>query len=219
MLIRTCLRLSLLLMACTVVQAAEPAAKQFLRHIYGADGIVLADICYPSDDLWMLRGVKNPEALAALDELKFDSRPTGITSGVVRMDLYFIETRDGKVDPAFNLDGVYHIQRQLVQYFIYYVLAGNQQKLEGLVTDASKVEIVGPRAMPGEMGQYSSIIGMMPVVRSSKPANDAKTRTFTYRVPIGEEALSLTLVKNGNTWKIDTSSKVRVPLEFFFRSH
>ena len=58
---------------------------------------------------------------------------------------------------------------------------------------------------------------MMPVVRSSKPVEDAKTKTVTYRVPLGEEALALTLVKEGSTWKIDTSKTVRVPLEFFFR--
>ena len=39
----------------------------------------------------------------------------------------------------------------------------------------------------------------------------------TYRVPIGDEALTLTLLKEGSTWKIDTSKSVRVPLEFFFR--
>jgi hypothetical protein len=67
------------------------------------------------------------------------------------------------------------------------------------------------------MDQYGSIIELMPVVRSSKPAEDAKSRTVTYRIPIGEAALSLTLVKDGSTWKIDTSKTVRVPLEFFFR--
>jgi len=29
--------------------------------------------------------------------------------------------------------------------------------------------------------------------------------------------LLLTLVKEGSTWKVDTSKAVRVPLEFFFR--
>jgi hypothetical protein len=67
------------------------------------------------------------------------------------------------------------------------------------------------------MDQYGSIIELMPVVRSSKPADDAKSRTVTYRVPLGEEALALTLIKDGSTWRIDTSKSVRVPLEFFFR--
>jgi hypothetical protein len=86
-----------------------------------------------------------------------------------------------------------------------------------VTTDASKVKIDGPKAASGDMDQYGSILEMMPVVRASKPADDAKSRTVTYRVPIGEEALTLTLIKDGNTWKIDTSKTVRVPLEFFFR--
>jgi hypothetical protein len=65
------------------------------------------------------------------------------------------------------------------------------------------------------MDQYGSIIETMPVVRSSRAADDAKTRTVTYRVPMGDAALALTLVKDGSTWKVDTSKSVRVPLEFF----
>jgi len=208
---------AILLVAASVAQAAEPAAKQFLRYIYGADGIELTNVCHPSDDAWMLRGAKNTNALAALDSLKIASKPTGITSGLVGTDIYFIETRDGKVDPAFNLDGIYVMHRQLVLRFLYSALSQNQRMLGQLVTDASKVKIDGPKAAPGDMDQYSSILEQIPVVRSSKPADDAKSRTVTYRVPIGEEALTLTLVKDGSTWKIDTSKTVRVPLEFFFR--
>jgi hypothetical protein len=86
-----------------------------------------------------------------------------------------------------------------------------------VTTDASKVKIEGPKAAPGDMDQYGSILEMLPVVRASKPADDAKSRTVTYRVPIGEEVLTLTLLKDGSTWKIDTSKAVRVPLGFFFR--
>jgi hypothetical protein len=206
-----------LLVFLSTAQGAEPVAKKFLRYIYGADDIELTNVCHLSEDVWMLRGAKNVSALAELDSLKMNAKPTGITSGLVGRDIYFIETRDGKVDPAFNLDGIYVLHRQLVLQFIYAALSQNRGMLGRVATDASKIKIDGPKAAPGDMDQYGSIIEMMPVVRSSKPADDAKNRTVTYRVPIGEKALTLTLVKDGSTWKIDTSKSVSVPLEFFFR--
>ena len=210
---------AVLLVSVSAARCAEPVTKQFLRYIYGADGVELTNICLPSDDAWMLRGAKDTNALAALDSLKIASKPTGITSGLLGRDMYFIETRDGKVDPTFNLDGIYTMQRQLVLRFIYSALSQKQRMLREIVTDASKVKIDGPKDAPpsGDMDVYVSIINQMPAVRSSKPADDAKSRTVTYRVPIGEEALTLTLVKDGSTWKIDTSKTIRVPLEFFFR--
>jgi hypothetical protein len=209
--------LAVLLLASSATQAAEAVARQFLRYIYGADGIEIINICHPSNDVWMLRGAKNANALAALESLKIASKPTGITSGLVGTDIYFVETRDGKVDAAFNLDGIYVIHRQLILRFVYSALSQNREMLGRLVTDTSKVKIDGPEAAPGDMDQYGSIIELMPVVRSSKPVDDAKSRTVTYRVPIGEEALTLTLIKDGSIWKIDTSKSLRVPLEFFFR--
>jgi hypothetical protein len=207
----------MLLCSASAALSAEPVAKEFLRYIYGADGMQLTNICYPSDDAWMLRGARNTNALATLDRLKLASKPTGIISGLVGRDLFFVETRDGKVDPAFNLEGIYVMHRQLVLRFLYAALSQNQEMLGRLVTDASKVQIDGPEAASGDMDQYGSIIEMMPIVRSSKPADDAKSRTVTYRVPVGDEALLLTVVKDGSFWKIDTSKTVRVPLEFFFR--
>ena len=165
----------LLFLTALAAQAAEPASKQFLRYIYGADGIEVTNFCHPSDDLWMLRGSKNTNALSALDTLKIESKPTGVTSGLVHTDLYFIEIRDGKVDPSFNLEGIYAMHRQLVQHFIYAALSQNQRMLGALVTDAKKVKMDGPKAAKGDMNQYASIIELLPVVRSSKPAEDRKT--------------------------------------------
>ena len=212
---------TLLLIVASATQGAEPVAKQFLRYIYGADGIEIANVCHSSDDVWMLRGEKNASALAILDTLKIASKPTSIASGLIGKDIYFVETRDGKVDPAFTLDGVYRMHRQLVLRFIFAALTHDHNMMDRLATDPSKVKFVGPKDAPppGEMGQYESIIELMPVVRSSRPAEDAKSRTVTYRVPISEEALSLTLLKEGGLWKIDTSKTVRVPLEFFFREN
>jgi len=211
---------ALLLLAAPTIECAEPVepvTKQFLRYIYGDDDITLTNICHPSDDSWMLRGAKNTNALAALATMPFAPKVTGVSSGIVGSDIYFVELRDGLVDPAFNLDGIYQLHRQLVLRFLYASLSRDQPTLRRLVTDAGKVEIAGPKAAPGEMDQYGSIIAMMPVVRLSNAADDAKTRSVTYRIPVGEVALSLTLIKDGNTWKIDTSKTVRVPLEFFFR--
>jgi len=210
---------ALLLVSVSAAQCSEPVARQFLRYVYGADNVELTNICLPSDDVWMLQGAKNSNALAALDGLKIASKPTGITSGLVGRDMYFIETRDGKVDPALNLDGVYMMHRQIILRFVYSALSQNQKMLRQIVTDPGKVKIEGPRDAPpgGDMDVYGPIIEQLPVVRSSKPQDDARSRTVTYRVPLGEEALTLILVKDGSTWKVDTSRSVRVSLEFFYR--
>jgi hypothetical protein len=208
-----------LIVSASAAQCGESVGKQFLRYIYGADGIELSNVCHPSDDLWMLRGAKNTNALSTLDSLTIASKPTGVTSGLVGRDMYFVETRDGKVDPAFNLDGVYAMHRQIVLRFVYSALSRNSRMLGEIATDPNKVKIIGPKDAPpsGDMDVYAGIIEQMPVVRSSKPIDDAKSRTVTYHVPIGEEALAMTLIKSGSTWKIDTSKTIQVPLEFFYR--
>ncbi|MEZ6058551.1 MAG: hypothetical protein R3C01_17760 [Planctomycetaceae bacterium] len=209
--------LALMLVSATAAHCAEPAAKQFLRYLYGAEGIELADVCHPSDDAWMLRGTRNEGALAELNRLKFTDKPSGITSGVIRSDMFFVETRDGKVDPAFNLSGIYSTHRQLVHFFVYACLSQNRDLIERLTTDATKVKLDGPKAASGELGHYGAIIETLPVIRSSQPVDDAKSKTVTYRIPLGDEGVSLTLVRQGGTWKVDTSTAVQVPLEFFFQ--
>lgn len=208
---------AVILLSTLAAQAAEPVGKQFLRYIYGADGIELTNICHPSDDLWMLHGAKNTNALAALEDMKVASKPTGTTSGVVGRDIYFIETRNGKVDAAFNLDSTYVMHRQLILRFIYSALSRDDKMLDQLVTHFKAVKIDGPKAAAGDMDVYDGIIAMLPVVRSSNPTDDAKSQTVTYRIPLGETALPLTLLKENGVWKIDTSKGIRVPLEFFFR--
>ena len=139
-------------------QCAEPVTKQFLRFVYGADGIEITNICHPSDDAWMLRGAKNPSALAQLDAMTITGKVTGVTSGILGRDIYFVETREGKVDPAFNLDGIYVMHRQLVLRFLYAALLQDRAMLGRLVTDASKVQVAGPKAAGGDMDQYGSIL-------------------------------------------------------------
>ena len=206
-------------MSASVARCAEPVAQQFLRYLYGADNVEITNICLPWEDAWMLHGAKNTNALAALDLVKIASKPTGITSGLLGPDMYCIETRNNKVDPGFNLDGVYMKHRQIVLRFIYSALSQNQEMLRQLVTDSSRVKIDGPKeaAPPGDMDVYGPIIEQLPVVRCSTPQDDVQSRTVTYRVPIGEEALTLTLIKNGSTWKIDTTKSIRLSLKFFYQ--
>jgi len=212
------LLLLILLIARNAV-CEEPVAKQFLQFMFGAEGIDAGKICLPSDDLWMLPGAKNTNGLLELDAQKFDPKKrNGIVSGVIAGEaIYFVDLRDGKVDPAFMIDGIKNLHRQVVLEFLYHSLTRNQSALERLTTDPSKVEIVGKKAAPGDMDQYGEIIAAFPVIRVSTPLEDAKAKTITYKVPLGENGLALTLVKVGSAWKIDTAKKVTVPLEFFFR--
>ena len=209
---------AILIVTTATLSAAENTPLQFLRYIYGADDVDITKVCHPTDDVWMLRGAKNTNVLAQLKTHKFYPGQTNIISGTLQTDLYFIELRDGKVDPAFNLDGVYNMHRRLVLTFIYSALSGNEDLLKRITTEPKKVQMLSSGDVPGgDMDQYASIIEMLPVVRSSKPSDDAKTKSITYRVPIHDPAFMVTLVKDGSTWKIDSSKGIRVPLSFFFR--
>jgi hypothetical protein len=202
--------------------SAQSVAEQFLRYIYGAEDVDAAKVCVPADDLWMLPGVKNTNAWNAITALKLDSkRQNGILSGVIPQaqgqDLFFVELRDGKVDPAMNLDSVYMMHRQLVIMFLYSALRGDTSQMARFTTDATKVDVKGPKAPLGDMDVYQEVLAAMPIVRSSKPSDDAKSKSVLYRVPLSDNVLMLRLLKQGGTWKIDTSKTVKVPLEFFYR--
>src|SRR3954463_8792661 len=93
-----------LLLAVACARGEEPAAKQFLRYMYGADGIDIGRIAYPDADSWMLRDFKNPRRLAAVEQEKIAAKKNGIYSGLIITDLYVVEVRDGRVDPSFTLD-------------------------------------------------------------------------------------------------------------------
>ena len=214
----------LLLILARPTSAAESVAAQFLRYIYGAGDVNLTQICVPSDDVWMLPGATNAAALQAIAAEKLDAtKQDGILSGVIRygqgQDLYFVELRGGKVDPTMNLDGIYMIHRQIVLRFLMAALTRDNSMLDRFVTDRRNLDIVGPKAARGDMDVYGEVISSFPVVRSSKPADDAKSKTITYRVPLGDKGLLLTLKKEGSTWKIDTGKKLTVPMEYFFREN
>jgi hypothetical protein len=200
--------------------ADESVVKQFLRYVYGADGVDISRTCLRAEDNWMLKGPKNTNALSAVDSLVIaPAKRSGIYSGLIQHDVYFVEVRDGIVDPAFTLEGIYGIQHQLVKTFVYASLRQDKSLLKRLVTDVSKVEISGPRDAPpgGDMDVYEDIIGALPVVRSSKPSDDLISNTITYKVPVGEAGLVLTLLKKDGIWKIDTSKPIKVSLAFFYQ--
>lgn len=115
--------------ACHAGESKEPIAKQYLRYVYGEDGIELASIAHPSADSWMLRGPKNDDALSRLGDLKLVDKASGLVSGVIGTDLYFVETRQGLVDPAINLDGIYRLHRNLALVFVFRALSGHEDGL------------------------------------------------------------------------------------------
>jgi len=206
-----------LLLSSTVLAGPAETAKDFLSFAYGKE-VDINTICLPNDDLWMLGGKSNPEALKAIESAKINAKNTGVTIDVVGRDIAMVELRDGKVDASFNLESVYGIHRRLILSFIYASLLQEKETLARLATHPGNVSFgKAPKTSYGDMDQYGEILSILPVIRSSQPASDKQSRSITYRMPLGAEGFSLRLVKNDNTWKVDTSSKLTVPLEFFFK--
>ena len=206
-----------LLLGSTEWAGPVETAKDFLSFAYGKE-VDINTLCLPNDDLWMLSGKSNPEALKALESAKIKAKGTGVTIDIIGRDIAVVELRDGKVDASFNLESVYGIHRRLILNFIYASLLQEKETLARLVTHPGNVSFgKAPKAGYGDMDQYGEILSLLPVIRSSQPASDKQSRSITYRLPLGPEGVSLRLGKNDNTWKVDTSSKLTVPLEFFFK--
>lgn len=191
------------------------APRQFLRFIYGDDSVNIKTVCHPHPDVWMLAGERNPKLLEAIDAQSFPAT-NFVTMGAVGSSLYFLEVRDGLVDPSFAIEAVHTLQHKLLLNFLYAALRNDQESLKRLATDATKIEIVGDHSQPGEDAQYASIIGFIPLLRVSSPASDLKTKTVTYRFPLAPNGLNVTLKKESNTWKVDTSRGLRINLGNFF---
>jgi hypothetical protein len=87
-----------------------------------------------------------------------------------------------------------------------------------MVTNIENIDFGGAtKASYGDMDVYAQILGILPILRSSDPSNDIKSKSVTYKVPLGKNGFELKLVKIGNTWKVDSRENLNVPLEFFFR--
>lgn len=193
-------------------------ANEFLRYVYGAEDVDLAKVCWPHDDLWMLRGAPNPAGLAELAATNIRHKDNDIVWESIANDLCIVEVRDGKVVPTFLLEQVYTLHRQLVLRFLYASLEQDLKNLERLSTDAAKIRFGGAKPQPGgDMDVYGEIIACLPVVRVSASADDKKSKNVTYRVPLGRKGFTLQLVKKGSTWLVDSHAGIDVPLEFFFQ--
>ena len=197
---------------------AASAAKEFLLFVYGADNIDVAKVCWPSDDLWMLRGARNPAGIAELESEKIAHGQNEVVIETIHHGLCMLEVRNGRVDPAFSLEQVYTRHRQMVLRFIYASLTQDRDTLKDLATKPQNVKFGRAKAPPmGDLDQYQEVVGMIPVVRVSSPTADKESKSVTYRVPLGSKGFNVRLVKNGSQWQIDTNSTVNVPLDFFFR--
>lgn len=214
------LRLVLFALCLGVSASATPAdtARQFLRALYGDSKVDLTGICHPHADLWMLPGAKHEAGLAAVDAEKIRIDETGVFISSINQDLCVVELRDGKVDPAFNLRTTAFVQWRTVLQFLHACLLQDRDQLAQLTTHPGNVSFGKfPAAAPGDMDVYEELLSLLPVVRSSNPADDAISRSITYRVPLGPQGYAIRLIRDGRAWKIDTSKKTVVPLEFFYR--
>lgn len=202
----------------TTAGYAASSANSFLRYVYGAEGIDIQTLCWPNDDVWMLRGAKNPEGLAQLESEKISHGPNEVLWENIQNALCMIEVRDSKVDPAYMLEQVYTLHRQLILQLVYASLRQDQEMLVRLTTNPKNVSFGGAKAAAGgDMDVYEGIIALIPVLRVSTPAADKLSKTVSYRVPLGKKGLTLTLAKHGSTWRVQTDTKTTVPLDYFFR--
>lgn len=193
-------------------------AKALLMYTYGKDDVDIQSKCTPNEDIWMLKGPYDKEQLHAVEATKIKISKSGVYSGLIGKEVCFIELREGKVDPSFNLDPVYAFHRRLILELIYSSLLQDKETLKNIVTNVENVSFgKAPKAGSGDMDQYGSIISMIPIVRSSSPSSDKISKSITYRIPLGKNGFSLRLVMKENRWKIDSSSKIELPLEFFFQ--
>jgi hypothetical protein len=215
------MKLLLFLLACgTAVAAPAPtpdAASEFLRYLYGATDVKIAQVCRPHEDLWMLHGQPNPAGLAQIAEEKISSGRNEIIWRNINQGLCIVEVRDGLVDPTCNLDQVYFQHRKLVWQFIYSALQQDTEQLGELTTNARNIKFGGARAARGgDMDVYQEIVAMLPVLRV--PGSNAAARTVSYRVPLAPKGFTVRLVKTADRgWKVDAGSVVDVPLREFFK--
>jgi len=211
------LTIGLAVMLLSLTGSAQTLAQKFLHYCYGAEGIDISAICHPTDDLWMLRGAKQDEAIKAVNETDLKLGNSGVFSGPIGRDFCVVQMRDGKVDPSYNLEHTYSAHRQLVLQFVFACLTQDKQDLAKLITNPTNVSFGKTKpAAGGDLDVYGSVISLIPVVRSSKPASDKTTKSISYRLPIGRQEIILKLIKRGSTWLVDGSSPINMPMEFFY---
>lgn len=198
--------------------AADDAASSYLAYRFGGSATVGERHIHPNPDNWMLAGPLNRAAIQELQKDPEDFSKSGTYLTTIANTIVFIEIRDRKVDPTVNLEALYLKQKQLVARFLYSCLLQDKTELAKLVTHPENVTFGGaPAVGGGDMDQYSVILAEMPPYRISTPVEDSKTRTVTYRVPIGSKGFLVNLLLKEGAWKIDTQAKTDVPLGIFFQ--
>ncbi len=196
----------------------EDALKQYLKYVYGDSSVRADEALHANPDNWMIAGELNADTISLIEESEFIVSDPGVFNGAVGRDLIFVEFKDGKAEPGFMLEGIYSIHRQLILKFLYEALLQNDRALKRFVTNSDNINFGRVPAAPyGDMDVYAGILGLIPIVRSSDPTEDARKNSITYRLPLSQAGFELTLVKKGNSWKIDTSEEVILPMEFFWR--
>lgn len=192
------------------LRAADPV-KDYLAYIHGGDGVDIASVCWPHDDLWMIRGERDEAALREVQEEKPGKDP--VQWFTIRNGLCIVELRDGRVDARFLIDQLRFLHRQMILRFVYAVLRHDREEIARLATRPERVKLGRWAAAPqGDLDVYQEILTQLPVVRLPKPT-DATTRSATYRLPLGPRGFDLRLVKRGSRWQIDTDTALDLPLD------
>jgi hypothetical protein len=204
-------------LALPLVSAEQTAAQRFLLYCYGADGIDIAALSLPNDDLWMLRGVKDQDGIEAVKATDMKLGASGLFSGPIGRDFCVVQMRSGKVDPAYNLSQVYGVHRALVLQFVFACLSQEPSQLQRLATNPANISFGKTKpARAGDLDVYADVVSNIPVLRASAPAADKVSKSVSYRLPIGREEVVLKLVKKENRWLVDSSAPIKMPMEFFY---
>jgi len=197
---------------------SEEVVRSFLTYQYGGEVLDIDKLCIPCPDLWMLRGVDQPQKRDAIKQLEVKVGSTGVFMNTVEQDICIVELKDGHVDPQFNLAMVQQIHKQMILGFVYNSLLQDKDEISRLVTNTANVSFGGaPKAGNGDMDVYANILALIPVLRVSEPQSDVQTKFVTYRMPIGSEIFIVRIVKRDGKWKIDTDKKIIVPLKYFWQ--
>ncbi len=169
---------------------ADSVATQYLRHIYGAEDVDIAKVCWSHDDLWMIQGQKNAGGLEQLARKKIEHGANEVLWEKIQNALCIVEIRGGKADPRFLIDQIYQLHRQLILQFIYASLTQDLATLKGLTTQPSNVKFgrTKPPAM-GDLDVYQELIGGLPIARISTSVNDKDSRSITSGCRLGKTVL------------------------------
>jgi hypothetical protein len=188
--------------------------KRFANYIYGGSSENISEAVLPHADLWMLRGKQDLEALHKIESMTFE-RHEDLTVIAIRSELVFLELKGEVVDPHFQLEAIYELHRKLIRSFLYFLSIEDERRLNSVVTDRSLIRVKGASAK--QAARFSTLISSLPTCRVSTQTEETKPNSVSYSVPMGHGVLKLSLIKDGNTWKVDTRNGIDVDLQAFLK--